>query len=85
LFTYPFAGALVAPAVLSELAAEYPGYEFAFQQTCGGVAIVASRRGGCARPGLSAVITDDLDEMRRALASNEESGCLRVEPDGGWR
>jgi hypothetical protein len=59
------------PADLSELAAEFPGYEFATQQTWDGISIVARRHGGCARPGLYAVITDDLDEMRRALLEGE--------------
>jgi len=58
-------------AELSELAAEFPGYEFARQQTWDGISIVAIRHGGGARPGLYAVITDDLDEMRRALLEHE--------------
>ena len=52
---------------LSGLAAEFPGYEFATQPTWDGISIVAKRHGGCARPGLYAVVTDDPDEMRRAL------------------
>ena len=56
---------------LTALAAEFPGYEFATQQTWGGVSIVARRYGGCVRPGLYAVVTDDLDEMRRALREYE--------------
>lgn len=59
------------PADLSELAAEFPGYEFARQQTWGGVSIIARRLGDCARPGLCVVVTDDLDEMRRVLAEHE--------------
>lgn len=55
-------------AELSELAAEFPDYEFAAQQTSGGVSIIATRQGGCEQPGLYAVVTSDLDEMRRALA-----------------
>jgi hypothetical protein len=62
-----------AAAELGELAAEFPGYEFATQRTWGGIAIVARRQGGCARPGTYAVVTDDLDEMRRALAENERT------------
>ncbi len=58
--------------ILSQLAAEFPGYEFATQQTWGGISIVARRHGGCARPGLYAVITDNLDEMRRALGEHEQ-------------
>ena len=58
-------------AELSELAAEFPGYEFATQQTRGGVSVIATRHGGCARPGLYAVVTGDLDEMRRALLEHE--------------
>ena len=57
---------------LGALAAEFPGYEFATQQKWGGgVAIVARRHGGCARPGLYVVVSDDLDEMRRALLEPE--------------
>ncbi|HLI41227.1 MAG TPA: hypothetical protein VKV35_06245 [Streptosporangiaceae bacterium] len=90
-----------APPELSGLAAEFPGYEFATQRTRGGIAIVARRHGGCARPGLYAVVTGDLDEMRRALAEHERpactaatrregrSRCSRPGPDGehapGWR
>ena len=59
------------PAELSELAAEFPGYEFATQQTWDGISIIATRCGGCARPGLYAVVTDDLDEMRRVLLEQE--------------
>jgi hypothetical protein len=59
------------PADLSELAAEFPGYEFATQPTWDGITIIALRRGGCARSGLYAVVTDDLDEMRRTLLEHE--------------
>ena len=60
-----------APAELSGLAAEFPGYEFATQQTWDGISIIARRHGGGARPGLYAVVTDDVDEMRRALLGQE--------------
>jgi hypothetical protein len=60
-----------APADLSELAAEFPGYEFATQPTWDGISIIARRHGGCARSGLYAVVTDDLDEMRRTLLEHE--------------
>jgi hypothetical protein len=60
-----------AAAQLSELAAEFPGYEFATQRTRDGISILATRQGGCARPGLYAVVTDDPDEMRRALLAHE--------------
>ena len=70
----PVVRATGAPAELSGLAAEFPGYEFATQQKWGGgVAIVARRHGGCAQPGLYAVVSDDLDEMRRALLEQEQS------------
>jgi hypothetical protein len=62
------------PAALSGLAAEFPDYEFAKQQTRGGISIVARRHGGCTRPGLYAVITGDLDEMRLALLEHERPG-----------
>jgi hypothetical protein len=66
---HPVAG---VPAELSELSAEFPGYEFATQQTWDGPAIVARRHGGSAQPGLYAVVTNDPDEMRRALLEHEE-------------
>ena len=62
------------PAELTGLAAEFPGYEFATQQTWGGISIVAIRLGGCARPGLYAVVTNDPDELRRALLEQERTG-----------
>jgi hypothetical protein len=58
-------------AELSELAAEFPGYEFATQQTWGGISVIARRQEGCARSGLYAIVTGDLDEMRRALLEHE--------------
>jgi len=57
--------------LLSELAAEFPGYEFATQQTWDGISIIARRHEGCARPGLYAVVTADVDEMRRTLLEQE--------------
>ena len=60
-----------APAELSELATEFPGYEFATQQTWDGISIIARRHGGGTRPGLYGVVTDDADEMRRALLEQE--------------
>jgi phage replication-related protein YjqB (UPF0714/DUF867 family) len=67
----PVVSVTSAPAELSELAAEFPGYEFATQQTWDGISIIARRHGGGARPGLYAVVTDDADEMRRALLEQE--------------
>jgi hypothetical protein len=54
-------------AMLSELAVEFPGYEFSTQRTWEGVSLIAVRQGGSDRPGLYVVITPDLDEMRRTL------------------
>ena len=59
------------PAQLCELAAEFPDYEFGTQQTAGGIAVIATRQGGCAQPGLYAVVTGDLAEMRRALLEHD--------------
>jgi len=67
-------------AMLSELAAEFPGYEFSTQQTWEGISLIAVRQDGSARPGLYVVITPDLDEMRRALLENE---CPRDVNPGG--
>jgi hypothetical protein len=65
---------------LSGLAAEFPGFQFATQQTWGGTSILATRHGGGLRPGLYAVVTDDVDEMRRTLleasAVKGDFGCL---------
>jgi hypothetical protein len=58
-------------AELSELSAEFPAYEFGTQQTWSGLAIVARRHGGCARPGLYAVVCGDPNEMRRTLQEQE--------------
>jgi hypothetical protein len=59
--------------MLSELAAEFPGYEFSTQRTWEGVSLIAVRQDGSERPGLCVVITPDLDEMRRALRDNTGS------------
>lgn len=68
---HPVAGVTGAPAELSELAAEYPAYDFATQQTWDGTSIIATRHEGGARPGLYAVVTNDVDEMRRTLLEQE--------------
>jgi hypothetical protein len=60
-------------AMLSELAAEFPGYEFSTQRTWDGVSLIAVRQKGPARSGLYVVITPDLDEMRRTLL--EDAGA----------
>jgi len=65
------AAATDLPAELSELTAEFPDYDFATQRTWGGISVIATRRGGCAQPGLYAVVTGDLDEMRRVLLEHE--------------
>ena len=54
-------------AMLSELSAEFPGYEFSTQRTWEGVSLIAIRQKGSARSGLYVVITPDLAEMRRTL------------------
>jgi hypothetical protein len=59
-------------AMLSELAAEFPGYEFSTQRTWDGVSLIAVRQKGPARSGLYVVITPDCDEMRRALLESEQ-------------
>jgi len=58
-------------AMLSELAVEFPGYEFSTQRTWEGVSLIAVRQGGSDRSGLCVVITPDLDEMRRTLLESE--------------
>jgi hypothetical protein len=62
--------------MLSELAAEFPGYEFSTQRTWEGVSLIAVRQDGSDRPGVCVVITPDLDEMRRTLLEN-----IRLEND----
>jgi hypothetical protein len=59
-------------AMLSELAAEFPGYEFSTQRTWDGVSLIAVRQKGPARSGLCVVITPDRDEMRRTLLEDAE-------------
>jgi hypothetical protein len=66
-------------AMLSELAAEFPGYEFGTQPTWEGVSLIAVRQDGCDRPGVCVVITPDLDEMRYALLEN-----ARLENERPW-
>jgi hypothetical protein len=60
--------------MLDELAAEFPGYTFSTQRTWEGVSLIAVRQEGPARSGLYVVITPDLDEMRRTLLEDENSG-----------
>jgi hypothetical protein len=67
--------------MLSELAAEFPGYEFSTQRTWEGVSLIAVRQDGSDRPGVCVVITPDLDEMRRALLENMRLESER--PEGG--
>ncbi len=70
-------------AMLSELAAEFPGYEFSTQRTWDGVSLIAVRQKGPARSGLYVVITPDLDEMRRTLL--EDAGADGTGPEGTGR
>ena len=65
------------PPALDALAAEFPDYEFATQQTWSGLSVVARHHEGA-----YLVVTDDLDELRRALREHEQpsyregrSGC----------
>lgn len=92
--TVPQTSRAHSAADLTELAAEFPAYEFATQQTWDGTSIVARRHGGCTRPGLYAIVTADPDEMSRALiehaatrdpasAVKGDPGCLTPRPGGG--
>jgi hypothetical protein len=73
-----------ASAGLSELAAEFPGYDFGTQRTWDGVSIIAIRRAGAERPGLCVVITADVSEMRLALLEGErQRHDMRPEPRVG--
>jgi hypothetical protein len=80
-------------AMLSELSAEFPGYEFSTQRTWEGVSLIAVRQKGSARSGLYIVITPDLDEMRRTLLDNtgldntglDSTGVEDENPDGSRR
>ena len=73
-------------AMLSELAAEFPGYEFSTQRTWEGVSLIAVRQKGSARSGLYVVITPDLAEMRRTLLEStgleDEDPGLQQKPAG---
>jgi hypothetical protein len=46
---------------------EFPGYSISTQRTYGGVSLVAVRRNGTEQPGVYAVITGDLAELRSVL------------------
>jgi hypothetical protein len=46
---------------------EFPGFCISIQRTYGGVSLVAVRRNGTELPGVYAVITDDLAELRSVL------------------
>jgi len=69
-------------AMLSELAAEFPGYEFSTQRTWDGVSLIAVRQKGPARSGLYVVITPDRDEMRRTLLEDAVDDGTRPEGTG---
>jgi hypothetical protein len=63
-------------AGLTELAAEFPGYDFGTQRTWDGTSIIAVRQRGSDRPGPCVVITADVDEMRSALREGEPRARL---------
>jgi hypothetical protein len=69
-------------AMLSELAAEFPGYEFSTQRTWEGVSLIAVRQKDSARSGLYIVITPDFDEMRRTLLDNKRPDNTRLDSTG---
>ena len=69
-------------AMLSELAAEFPGYEFSTQPTWEGVSLIAVRQKDSARSGLYVVITPDLDEMRRTLLDDTRPDSTRPDSTG---
>ena len=64
-------------AMLSELSAEFPGYEFSTQRTWEGVSLIAVRQAGSDRTGPYVVITPHLDEMRSALLESKPGGKAR--------
>jgi hypothetical protein len=71
-------------AAMSELVAEFPGYDFGTQRTWDGTSIIAVRQAGSERPGPCVVITADVDEMRSALLEGERhSGGVLPEPRAG--
>jgi len=71
------AGAVSAASChLDALAAEFPRYGFRTFRLHNHTAIAAVRHGTPSDPGVYAVITDDPDEMRAALAGD-------VPPDSG--
>ena len=72
-------------AMLSELAAEFPGYEFSTQRTWDGISLIAVRQKGPARSGLYVVITPDLDEMRRTLLDNTRLDNTGLEDENPGR
>lgn len=59
---------------VGRLAREFRGYEFGTCLTWDGRALIALRKGSLSRPGVCAVITDDVDEMREALSEPGPDG-----------
>ena len=64
-------------AMLSELAAEFPGYEFSTQRTWEGVSLIAVRQDGSDRPGLWSYRRPQRDALRLA----GEYGAQEPHPD----
>lgn len=58
---------------VARASAEFPGYRIGTQRTYSGFSLVAVRRDGIQQPGVYAVITDDLAELRNVLGC--EPGC----------
>jgi hypothetical protein len=54
------------------LAAEFPDYFIGTQPTWNGVSLSAHDKDRAAHPGVYAVVTDDPDEMRRALREGHQ-------------
>jgi hypothetical protein len=52
---------------ITRASAEFPDYHIGSQRVYDGFSFVAVCRDGAERPGIYAVITDDLAELRRAL------------------
>ena len=53
-------------------AATFPRFDFSVCRRHKGLSLAAMRRGGGAEPGLYAVITNDLAELRQVLEKDQE-------------
>jgi len=68
-------------AMLGELAAEFPGYEFSTQRTWEGVSLIAVRQDGSDRPGLCVVITPTSTRCAAPCSRAWDSNAGSAQPE----